>query len=542
MTLTDEVYAERVAGLAGFLTLGQGFDLFLLISPGPEETARFAHELVAHLGEPWSVVRLDPYEDPEGRIPAVSHERLVERVGQPLVEGRAPGAGEKRVVLVDATDARPQDQRTWDLFFAWLSRNRNLIARRLGCPLLLALNRRQYVEFAGMAPDLWSIRSEVVELEPRPPEQDEAGTEVDPVRTAEAAVDRAEVQRLLERAFSTDGLRSIIIKYFDIELIDTLPDAAVSHRLFTASVIEQLSRRGQLHQLGRALLDARPWRAEEIRAAFEAGARPRQARGVAAPLTQPQLHRPVKLPPGVPVVVLASYNPEEVLPDRPNRLRLYRPADDTDRSAWEPTFGGGLLELRGELQRTDSPAVLLHPVCTLSVAMRAGAVFHARSWFQVWCTQRESATGKLEVWDLCQRSALPASVVIHEQADPDPRERHLLVSASLDVRPAWERWRFAQRSRAVTFHLEPGLKGPQPLDLQGVLGWALAAANAVHWTDAAHLPLRVFVSGPMSLGVALGMQLHGQGQVHLMDFDPRAGGYVESFRFGPGAGVIQPSP
>lgn len=555
--------AQRAADLAGFMSLLDGFGLFLLISPGAAETARFCALLVDALGPGWSLARLDPYADPSGPLPAVSHERLVETVGQVLVDGALPGAG-ARVVLVDGTDARDPDRRTWDLFFSWLNRNRNLVVRHTQHPLLIAVTRRMYVKLAEMAPDLWSVRSDVVEIEARPLEpMVEArlsfGADLDE-RAEEAPAPPSGAFRsggrlvvpalaeLLSELFAADELRRFLASMPEGQaLYAELPGQLASTAQVAEAAAHLLHRRGRLDgRLFERLVAARPRREREIAEVARIAGAPLEARRLDASEALRSAHEPTLAAPAPPeapipaawphepaIIVLASFNPEETLPDRPNHLRLYQPEEAADHHNWELYFGGALTRYRERLSSRGVGPVLLHPVCAPSVALRAGGVFHTFSGLRLSSTQWDAESGQSAVWDLDPPAPIRPRLAARRSSDPAPTELHLTVSASTSVRSAWERWRFQARVAAFALHVEPA-SGPSRAsvpDGAAASGWAMEIRALLLTAPIRATVLRIFFAGPSALAVAIGRVLRFDGVVILMDYDRRTETYVESFRF-----------
>jgi len=70
---------------------------------------------------------------------------------------------EKKVFLIDASDAQEQDQEGWIILFQRMNEVRNTLMNRLPGPLILVLTPALAMEFPRRAPDFWSIRSEFAE-------------------------------------------------------------------------------------------------------------------------------------------------------------------------------------------------------------------------------------------------------------------------------------------------------------------------------------------------------------------------------------------
>jgi tetratricopeptide (TPR) repeat protein len=86
-----------------------------------------------------------------------------------MVLTRLVGEGDSvgRLVFIDAARATAHDAAAWCALMRRLNERRNSIARDLGGPLTLILPPALDVDFARLAPDLWSIRSVAVELRER---------------------------------------------------------------------------------------------------------------------------------------------------------------------------------------------------------------------------------------------------------------------------------------------------------------------------------------------------------------------------------------
>ena len=72
------------------------------------------------------------------------------------------------IIAADASRADLSDDKIWLRLFDIMNERRNVIAQRLGGPLLLCLPERLEPLFASAAPDFWSIRSLKVHPEVAP--------------------------------------------------------------------------------------------------------------------------------------------------------------------------------------------------------------------------------------------------------------------------------------------------------------------------------------------------------------------------------------
>lgn len=358
---------------------------------------------------------------------------------------------------------------------------------------------------------------------------------------------------LLLGLFGVSDLRRFLLVLPDGESLQrALPGASATPKVVATEAVDALSRNGAIDQdFFESLLRARPRRLAEIqnvaarfKVLLDPDTQPRSPAAAEVALRRrPEPTRaPATLPASPPVdravLVLASFNPDEVLADHPLHLRLFQPSGAPDRSGWESYFAAGLVELRRELQERGPRRVLIHAMCVPSVAMRAGAIFHRRSGLKVDCTWRDPALGHFAVWELDPPpTAEPAPHLLESArtADPDPTELHLTISASASVLDAWEEWRFRAGVRAVALHVEPGAGvGHRSVpDARSAVRMAEEIADLLRQLPAPPPRLRVFCAGPAPLAVALGRALRFSGPVHLMDYDPRFETYVESFCYLP---------
>lgn len=155
--LDRAVAADRgVARTAIALTLGEGFALYALMCQSAQ-VAESVLRVLDHMAPGRSWTRLATRLG--GRCaPGAAPEEAVEEMLAQLTAARAGRDGQE-VVVVDATDSAEADAGVWELLFHRMNRARNLIAGRLGVPLLMLMPPRMEAAFAHAAPDFWSIRS-----------------------------------------------------------------------------------------------------------------------------------------------------------------------------------------------------------------------------------------------------------------------------------------------------------------------------------------------------------------------------------------------
>lgn len=232
--------------------------------------------------------------------------------------------------------------------------------------------------------------------------------------------------------------------------------------------------------------------------------------------------------PEPPLVVLANYNPDEVLPGFAHALRLYAPINTEDRSTWEQTFGAPLLRFRSSLRDRNVGEVHILPRCALSVAVRAGLIFHERSGVDVGCYQLNEQHGRMELWTLQGAASDVPPATVRE--DAKAQEIHLLFSVTHDLRVQWDEWQFRHGVLATRVHLalEEAPSRGAITDVGQVLGLAARARAALDGLDP-RLPLRIAIAGPAVLAVAVGRALTARRRIHLMDYDLPSGRYLASF-------------
>ena len=152
--------------LSRALSLGEGFSFQVVVCNTPRVAAAlqlWLAEAVALERDPLVIERISPYplDWRVARPERIGLDDLGESVLAKLVGERGD---DDRLVFIDAADADERDADAWRVTLMRLNEGRNRFARDLHCALTLILPPWLDVEFARMAPDLWSIRSVAVEL------------------------------------------------------------------------------------------------------------------------------------------------------------------------------------------------------------------------------------------------------------------------------------------------------------------------------------------------------------------------------------------
>ena len=508
------------------------------------------------VGKVRPVLRLDPYQTPGGQLPAVDEETLLRAVFEPLTTGEAvTQAG--TLVVVDGSHGSQQDEHAWQVLLSRLNLARNTVMRRLGGPLLLALSPRIYSWLARGAPDLYSVRTAVVRLvrdlpltlSPQPLHvRSIEGAEVPRASVGRWGRNpRAALLKLLEDTYDSIELMRLLQHHsYYRHLRYSLPTSNTPRREAIWEITDLLFRHGVVdRELFELLLSGRPKRWTEIAAVAELSGidlfsspevTQEKIEFKSSPVGRTEAFlRPTDTPEAV--LILASYNPEEVLPGKIHELRLYLPSEAEDRTDWERTTWTALRDLRQSLAAQGRRKLLILPRCVGGLAIRAGAVFHRASGLDVAVIQRDDEAGGEDTWIL-DGPASPAPLRTDERVPEraqTPKEIHLLLSITRDVFPQWSRWRFSHDQPAIMLHLQPS-SGPGRTSVRGASAardLALAITNLLLERRARHpdLPIRVFYAGPNGLAVAIGRGLNALGEIILMDLDKYRDTYVESFRF-----------
>jgi tetratricopeptide (TPR) repeat protein len=147
------------------LALVEGFAFFAVVSNSSRAAAALQLWLEdVHAGDredAWQFERVSPYPlDPlaPGQ-PAGDRDALAALIFAEFEPGEAG-----RARFIDATRASAQDLESWQWVLMRLNERRNVIARALAGPLVLILPGLLEGELPRLAPDLWSIRSAMVEI------------------------------------------------------------------------------------------------------------------------------------------------------------------------------------------------------------------------------------------------------------------------------------------------------------------------------------------------------------------------------------------
>lgn len=175
--------ASDIDRIAQGIVLGDGFGLFLLRCDDPViaysnywQIIKRASFLAASMGDDDALVDTvcDVYRDIRGiSADEVSHETLADVVLPRLVAERPdqepadaePDSPARRLVVIDASWAPPEHHQSWYHLFGRMNELRNKIADNNDAALLLVLTSPLYREFAGNAPDFWSIRTATMHVE-----------------------------------------------------------------------------------------------------------------------------------------------------------------------------------------------------------------------------------------------------------------------------------------------------------------------------------------------------------------------------------------
>ncbi|MEA2755014.1 MAG: hypothetical protein QOJ54_1303 [Aliidongia sp.] len=138
-----------------------GFSLIVLIVPDRDGAELCARELEQHLaakGKPMR--RLQPVDPEELR-----------RIALPLLDSPAgPDIGAAWVSAVVSHTAPDYEDwvAAWRYALATLNQQRNPLRRHFACPVIFVGARWLVPVFREIAPDLWSVRTQVVQIEPGP--------------------------------------------------------------------------------------------------------------------------------------------------------------------------------------------------------------------------------------------------------------------------------------------------------------------------------------------------------------------------------------
>ena len=219
-----------------------------------------------------------------------------------------------------------------------------------------------------------------------------------------------------------------------------------------------------------------------------------------------------------------------------NRSELHFAFGHADPAQWNVAVLGPFEHLVGRLTKMNRLAVRLAPRCGSSIALRAGALVHARTGFRVECLGPDG-----EYWDL-DPQPVPIDAPIDVLKLPTSSysgmggEFHLVLSVSTDVRGAYFNWASERNGRSPEVALEirpvtgPNQSAVDPIE---VVDWARSVMaqfrrNIRHGSSL----VRLFLSCPEVLAMALGREMNAIGRVIVMEFDNEAHTYFEGVEFG----------
>ena len=178
----DEIEGWRL--LARHLELTDGsFAFVVILAPDDWAVALMREHLPRMLPDPGALarIRFDPAAGPDS-------------LAQSLLDFvPAPGL---RALWIDADPADPDEfderDRLWQQALAIVNRYRNTLQKKFSCTLVLAVPSRIEQIVRDAAPDLWSIRSSVLRIEP--------------AETSRSLIDRLplEERRMLDSTDATD--------------------------------------------------------------------------------------------------------------------------------------------------------------------------------------------------------------------------------------------------------------------------------------------------------------------------------------------------
>ncbi len=145
--------------------LADGFLLLILAVPDRDGADLCLAELQRHLGTDHRVARIAPDS------PAA-----LRRLANAILDA-AGGDGFSALwvsaAISPAAPNRDEWQAAWLYALGGLNQSRNQLREHLSCPLILVLTPWALPLFRDMAPDLWSVRSAVIQIEPEKGEREE---------------------------------------------------------------------------------------------------------------------------------------------------------------------------------------------------------------------------------------------------------------------------------------------------------------------------------------------------------------------------------
>lgn len=155
-----------VASLLKALSMGEGFQCFIVVAPfrtpGCPVTWDSEHALTEKLGRHTLLV-------PPSH-PAFPHD------AETLMAGLLFPAHPESPVLLNLLDQTEEEETFWRKFFQLLNERRNILIQAMQCPLIFLLSEGLAGLLSAEAPDLWSIRSQVLMLPKSPQTPDAAST------------------------------------------------------------------------------------------------------------------------------------------------------------------------------------------------------------------------------------------------------------------------------------------------------------------------------------------------------------------------------
>jgi len=151
--------SEPVRGLSRALRVAEGFGLYILVCERPSDATvmlDLVRERLQQQGEEVQWVHLFATTHAGDLMDNLERDLLA-----PLVRERSVPPTRGEAIALHAEEIRPADRRTWIGLFNRMNRARNLVAQRLGVPLVLLITPDNEALFAEGAPDFWSLRSDV---------------------------------------------------------------------------------------------------------------------------------------------------------------------------------------------------------------------------------------------------------------------------------------------------------------------------------------------------------------------------------------------
>lgn len=231
-------------------------------------------------------------------------------------------------------------------------------------------------------------------------------------------------------------------------------------------------------------------------------------------------------------IALCSDSPEDAGPKRPPHFRLFVPRGGTELEH-EQMFEVGLRRLQAATASTKPPLEFALR-CTMPIAMLAGSVFHRQTGYPAIVAQQLSN----DVWTAWPLTVDPAAgagwdeVKWVEQTD-DPVEIHLAISVTHRILEDVQRWRGFTSSPPTTrcslIHATVGKPGrdsvPNPEAAVRLARDLLPALDALRPNRS--IPIRIFLSVPNVLAMAIGRESNAMGRFLVMDWDKEARTYKQ---------------